>query len=362
MRADRIKKLQAAMSEKGFDALVVTSEINQRYLTGFAYTDGYVLITGKACYLLTDFRYIEAAKAVVDASVFEIIMPKGGMLDELASLLGCAGAKVAAVEEATLSLSDYERFKIKFKDTDLVPGGSALIDTLRLYKDEEEFASMARAQAITDAAFEHILKVLHPDMTEIEVALELEFFMRKMGSEGIAFDTIAVSGTMSARPHGVPRPVKLEKGFLTMDYGARVDGYCSDMTRTVVIGKADDEIKKVYYTVLEAQTTAIDALKAGLGCRAADKIARDIIDGAGYKGCFGHSLGHGVGLYIHESPRLSFAAGENDVLCPGHVVTAEPGIYIEGKYGCRIEDMIGILPDGTAHDFTKSRKDLIELF
>ncbi len=362
MRADRIKKLQAAMAKKGFDALVVTSEINQRYLTGFAYTDGYVLITGKTCYLLTDFRYIEAAKATVDASVFEIIMPKGGMLDELASLLTASGAKVAAVEEATLSLSDYERFKIKFKETDLVPGGSALIDTLRLYKDEEEFASMARAQAITDAAFEHILKVLHPDMTEIEVALELEFFMRKMGSEGIAFDTIAVSGTMSARPHGIPRPVKLEKGFLTMDYGARVDGYCSDMTRTVVIGKADAEIKKVYNTVLQAQTSAIEALQAGLSCRKADKIARDIIDGAGYQGCFGHSLGHGVGLYIHESPRLSFAAGENDVLCPGHVVTAEPGIYIEGKYGCRIEDMIGILPDGTAHDFTHSRKDLIELF
>ena len=215
---------------------------------------------------------------------------------------------------------------------------------------------------ITDAAFEHILTVLHPNMTEIEVALELEFFMRKMGSEGIAFDTIAVSGSMSARPHGEPRPVKLEKGFLTMDYGARVDGYCSDMTRTVVLGKADAEIKKVYDTVLLAQTTAIDALQAGLGCRAADKIARDIIDGAGYEGCFGHSLGHGVGLYIHENPRLSFGAGENDVLQPGHVVTAEPGIYIEGKYGCRIEDMIGIKADGTAHDFTHSRKDMIELF
>jgi Xaa-Pro aminopeptidase len=199
-------------------------------------------------------------------------------------------------------------------------------------------------------------------MTEIEVALELEFFMRKMGSEGIAFDTIAVSGTMSARPHGEPRPVKLEKGFLTMDYGARVDGYCSDMTRTVVLGKADAEIKKVYYTFLEAQTTAIDPLQAGLSCRQADKIVRDIINAAGYEGCFGHSLGHGVGLYIHENPRLSFGAGENDVLCPGHVVTAEPGIYIEGKYGCRIEDMIGIKADGTAHDFTKSRKDLIELF
>ena len=283
-------------------------------------------------------------------------MPKGSMLDEMASRMAAADVKIAAVEEATLALSAYERFKVKFAGVDIVPGGSALIDTLRLYKDEEEFASMARAQAITDAAFEHILTVLHHNMTEIEVALELEYFMRKMGSEGIAF------GTMSARPHGEPRPVKLEKGFLTMDYGARVDGYCSDMTRTVVLGKADAEIKKVYDTVLEAQTTAIDALRAGLSCRQADKIARDIIDGAGYEGCFGHSLGHGVGLYIHENPRLSFGAGENDVLCPGHVVTAEPGIYIEGKYGCRIEDMIGIQADGTALDLTQSRKDLIELF
>ena len=362
MRAKRIQKLQAAMKDKGFDALIVTSEINQRYLTGFAYTDGYVLITLNKCYLLTDFRYIEAAKATVDASLFEIIMPKGGMLDEMVCKLAHSEAKIAAVEEATLALSSFERFKSKFAGVELVPGGSALIDTLRLYKDEEEFASMARAQAITDAAFEHILNVLHPNMTEIEVALELEFFMRKMGSEGIAFDTIAVSGSMSARPHGEPRPVKLEKGFLTMDYGARVDGYCSDMTRTVVLGKADAEIKKVYNTVLEAQTAAIDALCVGLSCRRADKIARDIIDAAGYQGCFGHSLGHGVGLYIHESPRLSFAAGENDVLLPGHVVTAEPGIYIEGKYGCRIEDMIGIKPDGTVYDFTHSRKDMIELF
>ena len=362
MKEKRIQKLQAEMAKKGFDALIVTSEINQRYLTGFAYTDGYVLVTTGKCYLLTDFRYIEAAKATVDASLFDILMPKGGMLDEMAAKMAENGVKIAAVEEATLALSAYERFKVKFAGVDIVPGASALIDTLRLYKDEEEFASMARAQAITDAAFEHILTVLHPDMTEIEVALELEFFMRKMGSEGIAFDTIAVSGTMSARPHGEPRPVKLEKGFLTMDYGARVDGYCSDMTRTVVLGKADAEIKKVYYTVLEAQTTAIDALQAGLSCRQADKIARDIINAAGYEGCFGHSLGHGVGLYIHENPRLSFGAGETDVLCPGHVVTAEPGIYIEGKYGCRIEDMIGIKADGTAHDFTKSRKDLIELF
>jgi Xaa-Pro aminopeptidase len=146
-----------------------------------------------------------------------------------------------------------------------------------------------------------------------------------------------------------------------MDFGARVDGYCADMTRTVVIGKADEEIKKVYNTVLRAQTTAIESLRVGLPCAEADKIARDIIDGAGYKGLFGHSLGHGVGLYIHEAPRFAASVPADVLLAPGHVVTVEPGIYIEGKYGCRIEDMIAVLEDGTIHDFTKSPKELIEL-
>ena len=200
-----------------------------------------------------------------------------------------------------------------------------------------------------------------PDRTEIEVALELEFFMRAHGSEGTAFETIAVSGTNSSRPHGTPRDVKLEKGFFTMDFGARVDGYCSDMTRTVVIGKADEEMKRLYNTVLLAQTSAIDALRAGMKCFDADKVARDIIENAGYKGCFGHSLGHGVGLFIHETPRLSPASAESELLLPGHVVTVEPGIYIEGKYGCRIEDMVTVLADGTIHDFTQSPKELIEL-
>ena len=146
-----------------------------------------------------------------------------------------------------------------------------------------------------------------------------------------------------------------------MDFGARVDGYCSDMTRTVVIGKADEEMKRLYNTVLLAQTSAIDALRAGMKCFDADKVARDIIENAGYKGCFGHSLGHGVGLFIHETPRLSPASAESELLLPGHVVTVEPGIYIEGKYGCRIEDMVTVLADGTIHDFTQSPKELIEL-
>ena len=179
---------------------------------------------------------------------------------------------------------------------------------------------------------------------------------------GLAFDTIAVSGTNSSRPHGVPRPVKLEKGFLTMDFGARLDGYCSDMTRTVVLGRADEDIKKVYNTVLLAQTVALEAAAEGVSCYELDAAARNVIHGAGYKGCFGHSLGHGVGMFVHEEPRLSPKADKKDVLERGHVVTFEPGIYIEGKYGCRIEDMAAVCNDGSIRNFTKSPKELIELF
>ena len=186
--------------------------------------------------------------------------------------------------------------------------------------------------------------------------------MRRSGAEGLAFSTIAVSGSASSLPHGVPRPQKLERGFLTMDFGARVDGYCSDMTRTVVLGRADSEMKRLSNTVLMAQKAALEAAHEGASCKALDKIARDIIDGAGYKGCFGHSLGHGVGMEVHEDPRLSSSAKESDLLARGYTMTFEPGIYLAGKYGCRIEDMACIQPDGSFYNFTKSPKELIELF
>ncbi|MBE6652433.1 MAG: aminopeptidase P family protein [Ruminococcaceae bacterium] len=356
-----LKKLQAAMKAAGAEAIVVSSEVNQRYLSGLNYTDGFVVILPEKAFLLADFRYIEDARTTVDASEFEIVMPDRSMLAYVAAILKDHAVGTVLFEEATLSYALLERFKKAFEGVELQSGGSAMIDKLRLYKDESEIEKMTRAQKLTDDAFSHILNFITPDRTEVEVALELEFFMRAHGSEGIAFDTIAVSGTQSSRPHGVPRPVKLERGFFTMDFGARVDGYCADMTRTVVIGKADEEIKRLYNTVLLAQTTAIDSLRVGLPCAEADKIARDIIDNAGYKGLFGHSLGHGVGLYIHEAPRFAASVPADELLKPGHVVTVEPGIYIEGKYGCRIEDMIAVLPDGTIHDFTKSPKELIEL-
>ncbi len=356
-----LKKLQSAMSAAQVPAVLISSELNQRYLTGLNYTDGYVLVLPDTAYLLADFRYIEAAKAAADPAECQVVMPDTSMLRYVARLLNEHGVKGLCYEEEAVSCALRIRFAETFPGVELLTGGSRLLERLRLYKDATEIACMTEAQRLTDDAFTHILDFITPERTELEVALELEFYMRAHGSEGTAFETIAVSGANSSRPHGVPRPVKLEKGFFTMDFGARYNGYCADMTRTVVLGKADDDMKRLYHTVLSAQLTALESLHVGMPCCEADKVARDIIDGAGYQGCFGHSLGHGVGLFIHESPRFAASSASDVCLAPGHVVTVEPGIYLEGKYGCRIEDMITVLPDGTVHNFTHSPKNLIEL-
>lgn len=358
----KLTKFQSEIKERGIDAAVISSQINQRYLTGFDYTDGYVVVTQSTAYALADFRYIEAARAKINADEYKIIMPEGSMLVCVAALLDENDCRVVAFEDATLAVGDLERMKRAFVGKELVAGASEIADGLRLFKDANEIEKMKKAQAITDAGFAHMLEVLTPNMTEAEAALELEFFMRRMGSEGVAFDTIAVSGSASSLPHGVPRNVKLEKGFFTMDFGAKYDGYCSDMTRTVVLGRADAEMKKLYNTVLHAQTAALDFIKEGICCKDADSVARNIINNAGYEGRFGHSLGHGVGMYIHESPRLSQGAAAESKLERGHVVTVEPGIYIEGLYGCRIEDMVCILENGEMYNFTHSPKEMIELF
>jgi len=354
-----LENVKAIISDNS--AILVTSEVNQRWLTNFAFTDGYVLVTKGKSYLITDFRYIEAAEAEADPG-FTILMPEGRkMTDEIALLVKENDVKTVLIEEDTFFVSGFELIKRVLPDVNVMPGASAVIDGQRRFKDAGELDKMARAQVITDAAFEHILGYITPDKTEIDVALELEFFMRSHGSEGVAFDTIAVSGTASSMPHGLPRPVKLEKGFLTMDCGAKIDGYCSDMTRTVCIGKADADMKRLYNTVLTAQKAALEAFYNGeREQKKLDTIARDIIDNAGYKGCFGHSLGHGVGMYIHEEPRLSQGVKAGEFLKPGDVVTFEPGIYIAGKYGCRIEDMAAVTENGTVN-FTKSPKELIEI-
>lgn len=357
-----LQRMQAALSDRKLDGAIISSEINQRYLSGFSYTDGYLLITAERAFLLADFRYIEAATAQV--SEFSVIKPSGTMTNELRNIIAQNRLKTIALEDASLSCAMYQMFQNELGEVVLCTGASELLKELRSVKSKEEMQKIQRAQEITDQAFTHIVTFLAnrtPDMTERDVALELEFFMRKHGAESTAFPTIAVSGSASSLPHGIPRPVPLQSGFLTMDFGALYDGYCSDMTRTVVIGKADDAMKRVYQTVLSAQMLALETIHEGISCRAADETARAVIRNAGFGSCFGHSLGHGVGMYIHESPNLSPRSPESARLKRGHVVTVEPGIYLPGQYGCRIEDMIGIDETGTVHNFTHSSKELTEL-
>lgn len=346
----RLDALRATMPDV-MDGILITDPLNQRYLTGINLSDGYVLITGERALLLADSRYIEIAEKTAPAP-FEVILLKGK--DTLAGL--CEGMSSLMFEDKHLSVADCAGLRSALPDIMLYPASKLLTD-LREHKDSAEIEYITKAQRIAEAAFDHILGYITPERTEMDIALELEFFMRRGGASGTAFDTIAVSGTASSLPHGEPRYTKVERGFLTMDFGAIYNGYCSDMTRTVVIGRADDEMKALYSLVLEAQLAAIDAIKPGANCKEVDRIAREMLN-ARYPGAFGHGLGHGVGMYIHEEPRLSPACDR--VLECGHVVTVEPGVYLPGKYGVRIEDMVAIRENG-AVNLTKAPKNLIEI-
>ena len=345
------------MSEMGLDAVLVLDELNQHYLSEFAFTDGLLFITHKRALLVTDFRYYEMALNKANKG-FEVLTPDNRK-ELISSVIAEEGIKTIGFEGGTLSYESYRRYCDDFPSCELVNIGDA-IEVIRQIKSKDEIEKMQRAQDITDNALSHLLKIVTPNMTELDVAVELEYAMRKGGADSFAFETIAVSGDASALPHGTPRNVKLRPGFLTMDFGAKFEGYCSDMTRTVVVGKADEEIKKLYNTVLRAQTEALNYLCEGADCGEADKIARDIIDSIPeYKGAFGHSLGHSVGLFIHESPRL-YSRGFGRKLRVGEILTVEPGIYLFGKYGCRIEDMVAVTKDGI-HNFAHSPKELIEI-
>ncbi len=353
----RITKLRNKMAELNVDAVIVLDELNQHYLSEFAFTDGLLFITKNTAHLVTDFRYYEMALGKANKS-FEIVMPTSRK-EYLKKVISDEGIKTVGFEGGSVSYQTYRSYCEEYSECEFINIGDA-IEVIRQIKSSDEIEKMQRAQDITDASLAHLLKFITPNMTELEVAVELEYAMRKGGTDSFAFETIAVSGDASALPHGTPRNMKLRPGFLTMDFGARVEGYCSDMTRTIVIGKADEYIKKLYNTVLKAQTAALEYLREGADCGEADKIARDIIDSVPeYKGAFGHSLGHSVGLFIHESPRL-YSRGFGRKLNAGEIVTVEPGIYLFGKYGCRIEDMVAITEDGI-HNFTHSPKDLIEI-
>lgn len=353
----KISELRAEMRHSELDAVIIYDEFNQRYLSDFAFSDGLLLITTECAELITDFRYIEAAEKSADRE-FHVSAPKDK--DEVIKrILSDACVKRLGFEGKTLPYASLVELKKKYSDIEFVDIDD-MVEKLRMIKTAAELQLIGEAQKITDGAFTHVLKHLTPNMTEIEVAAELEYFMRKSGADGFSFDTIAVSGDASAMPHGVPRPIKLKRGFLTMDFGAKFNGYCSDMTRTVVIGAADKEMKRLYSTVLLAQRSALDYISVGADAGEADKKARDIINSVKeFCGAFGHSLGHSLGLLVHEAPNLSPRAFGRKMRS-GEVYTVEPGIYLKGKYGCRIEDMVAVCEDKIIN-FTASTKDLIEI-
>ena len=352
----RLDRLRAEMACRDIDAMLITCEVNQSWCADFDFTDGYILVCREKAYLITDPRYIEAARAEADPD-FECVCAAPDLSDMLLSYLSDNGAKRVGIEDTELSYYDAMRFKSALEPCGIAVTGS-MLDELRAKKDEDEISRIIEAQRLTDAAFDHILGYIREGVSEIDIALELEFFMRRAGADGASFDIIVASGSASSRPHAVPRNVKIERGLLTMDFGCKYKGYCSDMTRTVCFGGATAEEKALYNTVLKAQRAALGFITDGVRCVDADRAARDITE-VEYKGLFSHSLGHGVGRRIHEAPRLSSRAGDRR-LSSGHVVTVEPGIYIEGKFGCRIEDML-IIRDGYAQNITKSPKELIEI-
>ncbi len=351
------RKLFASIAEKGYDGAVFLDEVTQHWLTGFASTDGMVVVTARETLLITDSRYIEAARNGVNADVRPVLYERS--VSGTAAAYGKElGLKRLCYDGGRLTVAQLKRLQKVFEGIELADE-NGLCEQLRRVKTASEIEAIRVAQSITDAAFSHICSVLHKGMTELEVAAELEYFMRKNGADGLAFETIAVSGKKSSLPHGVPGDILLtENAFLTMDYGARYRGYCSDMTRTVVLGKADDEMKAVYQTVLSAQKAAISAMKPGATGREVDAAARDLIAAAGYGDCFGHGTGHSLGLEIHEMPRASLRS--DDVFVPGELQTAEPGIYLEGRFGVRIEDLL-LVTEAGCEDLTVSEKRLLEL-
>ena len=343
---------------KKTEALLILSEPNRFYITKFSSSAGYVLVTAEKSYFLIDFRYYEKAKQTVSGC--EVIL-SSSPLSEIKELCEKNGITTLYIECDSVTVGKYKLLEKELSPVSVSEDSKfdRMLRDMRSVKSESELALIRQAQELTDKTFAYITDRITAGRTEREIMLDMEFYMRKLGSEGVSFDFIVVSGKNSSLPHGVPTDKKIENGdFVTMDFGAVVGGYRSDMTRTVAVGGVSEEQKLVYNTVLKAQLAAIEKIKSGAVCSEIDKIARDIIYGAGYKNCFGHALGHSVGIEIHENP--SFSPRCNTVLKSGTVMTVEPGIYIENKFGVRIEDMV-FVTDGGCTDITKSPKELIIL-
>ncbi len=349
----RISEIRRRMEKQNLDILFVTKPEDKYYLSGFESSNFYIVLTDKSSYMLTDFRYFEAARKK-NCQGFEII--KVDSKHSIFDFLSKYDKMSIGIEEKHLTADEFKILEQIFT-SEKIFFSQNIFEEQRLIKDSSEIRSIRKAAEIADYAFSNILKHIGPGMSEREIAIKMESFMKKEGASRLSFDIIAASGERSALPHGLASERIIQKGdFLTLDFGCMVDHYCSDMTRTVAIGKASDEKKSVYNTVKDAQQAALDKVKPGISTSEADKIARSIIDRAGYGECFGHGLGHGVGLEVHEAPRLSPSC--HSYLREGMVVTVEPGIYIADSFGVRIEDLVVITQNGI-DNLTTSNKELI---
>lgn len=352
----RIARIREILKSIDADGIIAYSPENRRYLSGFTGSTGYVIISPKYAGFVTDFRYAEQASSQCEG--FEIIKNENPLSEYLANTIKKYGISKMAYEDSYMTVGFYEQLKDKLNGIEMIPLKDAAGE-IRIIKDEDELLNIKKAAGIADSAFTHILKLIKPGISEQDISLELEYYMRKNGALGNSFDSIVASGLRSSLPHGIATEKEINNGdLLTLDFGCVYNGYCSDMTRTIVVGKASEEQKKIYNIVLNAQTEALLHIKSGVLGKDIDKIARDIISKAGYGDNFGHGLGHGVGLAVHEEPRLSLL-GER-VLEKNMVVTNEPGIYIPGFGGVRIEDLVAVGDDGPVI-YSKSPKELIEL-
>ena len=352
MNLVKLQKLRAEMKQRDVEALLVTSPFNLRYITEFTGTAGLAIVTAEQAVFITDFRYTEQAGEQVKE--FDIIQAEKNLMDETVKSVKSLDIRTLAFEQDYMTYSTVVQYKSKI-DADLEPV-SNLIEKIRMIKTPDEVAILKAAAKIADDAFEHICGFIRPGLTELEVSNELEFFMRKQGATSSSFDTIVASGLRSALPHGVATDKVIETGdMITLDYGALYNGYISDITRTVAVGEPSAQMKEIYDIVLKAQELGVEKIGPGMSGIKADAIARDYIKSKGYGEAFGHSTGHGIGLEVHEGPGLSFRS--ETVLEPGMAVTVEPGIYLPGVGGVRIEDDILVTESGNER-LTNSTKEL----
>lgn len=337
-----VDKLREKMAREAVDGFLVSTFLNWRYISGFRGDAGALLITPKSAYLFTDSRYVEEAeKSTVGFSVVKTTQDT----DQIKIAVQKEGVRRFAFEKEHVTYSTWESFKERFEGVETV-GVLGWVEGLRIIKTPEEISCIQKAQEIADDAFHLLAGAIHVGSREIDLALELEFTMRKMGSEGLAFPIIAVAGERSSLPHGVPTENQVSDGdFLTLDFGAKHKGYCSDETRTFVIGHLDKKHEEVYRVVLEAQLAGLEAVRPGVNWKDLDMEARKVIEHAGYGQYFGHGIGHGLGLSVHEGIRASKES--DNTLQPGMVMTVEPGIYIPGFGGCRIEDLVLVTETGS---------------